>query len=69
MGGEGAPSCAEKKKLAEQDGGGVEAKETQPSRSSRWGPRAAALATVPSQAHVLGARATGLRVPGPDLLE
>lgn len=67
MGGEGAPSCAEKKKktLQSRMGGGVEAKETQSSRSSRWNPRTAALATVPSPAHVLGARAAGLRVPAP----
>lgn len=45
-------------------GGGVEAGETQPSRPSRWGPRGpAALATVPSPAHVLRARAAGPRVP------
>lgn len=36
-----------KKNLQSRMGGGVEAKETQPSRSSRWGPRACGFGDSP----------------------
>lgn len=64
MGGEGAPSCADKKKkLAERDGGVWKPRKRSPPAPPAGACGPAALATVPSLAHVLCARAAGLRVP------